>query len=125
MPMTQDDYNTHCGPINGLGAKRSQALTHPFKLTFCDAVGGAGGCTTRDVAGAAAPPAEVRAIAVLERDGHRYATGTDDNGNLRFNTNRQIGPGDYTLTIHERRPGHEGKRRTLTTFTTVIPIAVR
>ena len=34
QPMTPADYSTHCGPINGLGAVRSQALPHTFKVTF-------------------------------------------------------------------------------------------
>lgn len=126
QPMTPADYSTHCGPINGLGAVRSQALPHTFKVTFCDTVSGASGCATREVAGAAAPPpAEVRATAVLERDGRKYATGTDNNREIRLNTHRPIEAGNYTLTIHERRPGHDDRRRTLTTFTTVIPVAIR
>ena len=123
--MTAEEYSQHCVPINGLGAVESKALPHTFAVTFCDATAGANGCTTRDVAGAAAPPAEVRATTVLDRDGCRYATGTDDNGNIRLNTRGPIGAADCTLTIHERQPGADGGRRTLTASTIVIPVAVR
>jgi hypothetical protein len=89
--MTAEEYSQQCVPINGLGAVESRALPHTFAVTFCDATARVNGCTTRDVSGAAAPPAEVRATAVLDRDGRRYATGTDDNGNIRLNMHGPIG----------------------------------
>lgn len=125
MPMTTEDYSTHCGPINGLGAVKSEALPHTFKVTFCDTVSGPSGCTIRQVAGAAAPPGDVRATAVLERDGRKYATGTDANGDIHLKSDHLIEGGKYTLTIHERRRGHDGRHPTLTSSTMVIPIAIQ
>ena len=131
-PMTQDDINSRCNTVNGLGPPRLEAppprvtqLAAPknrLKLTLCQA---SGGCATRTVTGTS-PPGIRQATATLTRGGRTYATGTDIRGRIRLTTRRPLSTGRYTLTIRERpiRAG-KGRRRTMTTFNAIIRIAIR
>ncbi|MBV9197472.1 MAG: hypothetical protein JO168_25345 [Solirubrobacterales bacterium] len=132
-PMNQNDINTRCNAVNGLGAPRLGAPTPlrrvtqlaapkgSFSLTLCQA---GGGCATRTVTGTR-PPHIGQATATLTRHGHTYATGTDIHGRIRLTTLRRLSAGRYTLTMRERPiRGRNNGRRTLTTFNTIVPIAI-
>jgi hypothetical protein len=130
-PMTQSDESSRCSTVSGLGAPRPAKprprvtqLAAPrgsLKLTLCRADRR---CATRTVTGMA-PDGIGRATATLTRGGRTYAIGTDIRGRIRLTTRRPLSAGRYKLTIEERPiRGRNGRRRTLTTFDTIVPIAI-
>ena len=120
MPMTAADYSVHCAPVNGLGAVRSQSPSRAFKLTVCRT----GRCTVRKVTGPGSPGV-LSGNVVLRANGRTVATGSDTKGKIRLKAARRLGNGQYTLRLSRSRQTGKGKRRSLTTSTTIIPIVLR
>jgi hypothetical protein len=122
-PMTQDEIDSRCNAVSGLGATKREHATAPRRiaLTVCRTHGR---CRARTATGTQLPYIR-RADVRLRSHGRTDATGTLRGQKIHLTATRSLKPGRYTLAIHQpgKRTGFH--HRPLQALQTSVPITLR